>query len=47
MIYRKELVGIFEKDTYIGNYETIVCVVLYYIYLFGLKIGEVQEITKN
>jgi hypothetical protein len=47
MIYKKELFGIFQKETIIGDYETIVCYAMYYILFFGFKIGEIEEIIKK
>lgn len=48
MIYKKELIGIFSKEAYIGeDCQTLVNVVIYNIYLFGIKIGKIEEITKN
>lgn len=57
MIYKKELEGIFLKEikcsdpyfkgNYSSNNKTDVFIKVYYIYLFGIKVGISEEIVKN
>lgn len=47
LIYRKEIIEIQEKISHIVDTEQHVYVEIYYIYLFGKKVGYVEKLVRT
>jgi len=46
-MYKKVLIGIYQKEIDIEDSRTDVFISLYSVYIFGIKVGFIENLIKN